>query len=109
MDWVGSKEESRSKSPDLGHQQQPSQHREESGCDGVADNIAQVVAPGVQASQQVVEPEGEHTQGSVGLVGSTVQQWGPPEVVVEQVPYWGLWQQVWVLQNSSAGKRRQQA
>ena len=44
-----------------------------------------MVPHGLQLVQQVVQPEGGHTQGTVGPVGLVARHWGTPEVVQPDV------------------------
>ena len=68
----------------------------------MADDIGEMIAPGVQTSQPVVEPEGEYTQGPITLVRACVCQRSSPEVVVGHMPYRGAGQEVRILYNGPA-------
>lgn len=63
-------------------------HQEGRG-QAVEEHVDQVVAPRLEAAQQVVQAEGEDAQGSVGPVRAAVRQRGAPEVVVEEAVPWG--------------------
>lgn len=68
-----------------------------------------MVAPGLQATQGMVEAEGEGTQGPVGLVAPAVGKQGAPEVIVEDVDPRGLWEQVLVgFDRTAVGRRTTQ-
>lgn len=85
MDWMrreqGSSDERRER-PAQGDTRQMREHP----CDKrVEENIPEVVSPGVQAVQVVVQAESEDAQRSVGLVRATVRERGSPEVVIKEV------------------------
>lgn len=70
--------------------QPPTEERAAEGCEEGGDQpvqcqVQQVVAPGTQAVQGVVEAEGEGAEWPEGLVAAAVSEQGAPEVVIEDV------------------------
>lgn len=70
------------------------------------NHIDQVVSPRVQATQGVVETEGEGADRSVGLVAAAVGEERPPEVIVEDVDPRRFGEKVLVGFNSTAEWRK---
>ena len=102
MDGVRREQQPRHQGREGSNQQAAGEVREEGGGGRVAEHVAQVVAPGVEPAQVVVEAEGEDAEGPVGLVGARVDQRGSPEVIVQQVGDGRVWQQVGVLHDGTA-------
>lgn len=69
-------------------------------------HVQQVVAPGAQAVQGVVEAEGEGAEWTEGLVAAAVSEQGAPEVVIQDVGPWSLWDEVLVGLDGSAKRSR---
>jgi hypothetical protein len=80
------------------------QFDQESRGQTVQEHVDQVVAPRLEAPQEVVETEGQHAEGAVGAVRAAVAQGGSPEVVLEEATPWGLRQQVGVAEDRAAAK-----
>jgi hypothetical protein len=97
MDRMGRKHESRDRGGERALHQTPDRVREQRGHQGVKEDVAKVIARGVEAPQEVVQPERNHTYWAVRLVGPAVGKGRPPEVVKQQVPDRSLWLQVRVL------------
>ena len=60
----------------------------------VQENIDGVVTQGGNLSQQVIETEGEDSDGPVGLVALLLGDGSPPEIILENVPQWNVGSQV---------------
>lgn len=80
--------------------------REEGSDQRVQHHVQQVVAPGTQAVQGVVEAEGEGAERTEGLVAAAVSEQGAPEVVVQDVGPWSLRKKVLVGLDGSAERSR---
>lgn len=65
--------------------------------------VQQVVAPGAQAVQGVVEAEGEGAERTEGLVAAAVGEQGAPEVIVQDVDPRSLRKKVLVGLDGAAG------
>lgn len=78
---------------------------EEGRSRGVQQDVEEVVAPGFESGQRVVEAEGEDAEGPVGLVGAGVGERGAPEVVEEELVDGGAREEVLVGLDGTAGKR----
>lgn len=68
--------------------------------------VQQVVAPGTQAVQGVVEAEGEGAERAEGLVAAAVSEQRAPEVVVQNVGPRGLGMKVLVGLDGSTAESR---
>ena len=69
------------------------------------EDVDEVVAPGLEAAEKVVEAEGEHAERPIGAVGAAVVEGGSPEVVLEQASPWSLRQEVGVAQDGAAATK----
>lgn len=69
--------------------------------------VQQVVAPGTQAMQGVVEAEGEGAEWAEGLVAAAVSEQRAPEVVVQDVGPRGLGMKILVGLDGSTAKSRE--
>lgn len=74
-------------------------------CQRVQKHVGEVVAPWIEASQPVVQTKRQDADGSVGLVGSAVGEWGAPEVVLEERGQRGGWQEILIGLDSSTGRK----
>lgn len=88
--------------PQSSTEKRATEGREEGGDQPVQRQVEQVVAPGTQAVQGVVEAEGEGAEGAEGLVAAAVSEQGAPEVVVQDVGPRGLRKKVLVGLDGSA-------
>lgn len=73
----------------------PAEERATEGCEEGGDQpvqhqVQQVVAPGTQAMQGVVEAEGEGAERAEGLVAAAVSEQRAPEVIVQDAGPRGL-------------------
>lgn len=84
-------------------QERAAEGREEGGDQAVQQHVQQVVAPGMQGVQGVVEAEGEGAERTEGLVAAAVCEQGPPEVIVQDVGPRSLREKVLVGLDGSAG------
>ncbi len=72
-------------------------------------HVDQVVAPGVQAAQGIVEAEREGAEGAERLVATAMGEQSAPEVIVQDVRPGSVWKEVLVGFDCSAkegGKRK---
>lgn len=107
MHRVRGKEEARQEAPGPAAQQRAGEGRDKGGDQAVEKDVEQVVAPGEQAMQGVVEAEGQCAEGTEGLVAATVGEQGSPEVVIEDVGPRGLREEVLVgLDGSTENKKK---
>lgn len=105
VDGVRGEEQARQQAPQPPSQQQASQ-RGEQACHGTMEgHVNQVVTPGLQATQGMVEAEGEGAEGPVGLMAAAMREQGAPEVIVEDVGPGGFWKQVLVGLDCTAAMR----
>ena len=100
---VRGEEEAGQQAPPPPAQERAAEGREEGGDQAVERHVKQVVAPGTQAMQGVVEAEGEGAERAEGLVAAAVGEQGAPEVVVEDVGPRRLRKEVLVGLDGSAG------
>lgn len=105
MHGVGGEEEACQQAPGSSTQNGATESGEE-GRDGpVEPYVDQVVAPGAQAMQGVVEPEGEGAERAEGLMAAAVGEQGAPEVVVQDVGPRGLREKVLIGLDGPAGEK----
>lgn len=57
----------------------------------VQANVNQMVAPRVQATQDVVEAEREGAERTEGLVAAAVGEQSAPEVIIQDIRPRGVW------------------
>lgn len=91
--------------------QSSTEKRATKGCEEGSDqrvqqHVQQVVAPGTQAMQGVVEAEGEGAERTEGLVAAAVSEQGAPEVIVQDVGPRSLRKKVLVGLDGSAKRSR---
>lgn len=101
---VGGEEQAGEKAP-----RSPAEQRAAQGCDegrnqAVQQDIQQVVAPGLEAVNGVVETEGEGAEGTERFVAAAVGEQGAPEVVVQDVGPWSVWEEILVCLDGSTEK-----
>lgn len=106
VDRVGSEQEARQQAPRPRAQERAAQGREEAGDQAVQQQVQQVVAPGTQAVQGIVEAEGEGAERAEGLVAAAVSEQGAPEVIVQNVGPRSLGKKVLVGLYGSTGRSR---
>lgn len=78
---------------------------EEPGDSRMQQDVDEMVAPGIQSSDGMVQSKGKSAERPVGLVAATVSQKSPPEIIVENVCPWGFWEQVLIRLDSTAEKQ----
>lgn len=104
VDWVRGEEEAGQKAPwPAAAQERTAEGGEEGGDQAVQRHVQQVVAPGPQGVQGVVEAEGEGAERAEGLVAAAVSEQGAPEVIVQDVGPRSLGEKVLVGLDGSAG------
>lgn len=91
-------------SPQSSAQERAAEGREQGRDERVQHNVHEVVAPGTQAVEGVVEAEGERAEWTEGLVAAAVSEQGSPEVVIQNVGPGRRRKKVLVGLNSSAGE-----
>lgn len=101
---VGSEKEAGEQTPQSSAQQRAAEGGEEGRDQAVQRYIQQVVAPGTQAVEGVVEAEGEGAEGTEGLVAAAVGEQGAPEVVIQDVGPGSHRKEVLVGLNGPAGE-----
>lgn len=107
VDWVRGEKEACQQAPRAaGTQQRATDGGEEARDQGVQCHVKQVVAPGAQAVQGVVEAEGERAKWPEGLVAAAVGEQSAPKVVVQDVGPRRLRQEVLVGLDGSAARSR---
>lgn len=102
---VSGEQEARQQAPRSSAQQGATEGGEEGGDQAVQQHVGQVVTPGVQAVEGVVEAEGERAERAEGLVAAAVREQGAPEVIVQDVGPRRLRKEVLVGLDGSAGRR----
>lgn len=103
---VRGKKEASQQAPQAATEERATEGREEGGDQGVQRHVQQVVAPGTQAVQGVVEAEGEGAERTEGFVAAAVGEQGAPEVVIQDVGPRGLRKKVLVGLDGSAKRSR---
>lgn len=84
-------EQTRQQAPRSSTQQGVTECSEERSDAAVQGHVDQVVAPGVQAAQGIVEAEREGAEGAERLVAAAVGKQSAPEVIVQDVRPWSVW------------------
>ena len=107
VDGVRGEQQAGQRTPNPPTQQQAGQPGEEARHGPMEAHVDQVVAPGIKATQSMVEAEGERAERPVGLVAAAVGKQGAPEVVIEDVGPGGLRKEVLVGFDRTAAEERE--
>lgn len=106
VNGVRGEEKARQQAPRPPAEEHACQGGEEAGDQSVQRHVEQVVAPGSQAVQGVVEAEGEGAERAEGLVAAAVGEQGAPEVIVQDVGPRSLGEEVLVGLDGSTTRSR---
>lgn len=106
VNWVRGEKKAGQQAPQSAAEERATEGGEEGGDEAVENQVQQVVAPGTQAVQGVVEAEGEGAERAEGLVAAAVGEQGAPEVIIQDVGPRSLREEVLVGLDGSAKRKR---